>query len=65
MARREEKKVVSPWLKKTAIVVASVSLGAVVLPALGIVAVFMALFAPAVVPFILSEGVADAHHAHA
>jgi len=65
MARRETKKVASPRLKKSAIVIASVSLGAILVPALGIVAVFMALFAPAVLPFILTEGAVDAHYAHA
>jgi len=64
MARQQQKTEASPLLKRVATVVGSVSLLAVTLPALGIVAVFLALWSPVIVPFVLAEGVSDAKYAH-
>ena len=64
MARNHEVRSASHALKSAAMWVGGISLAITALPALGIVAVFMGLFAPAVVPFLLVEGVSEAKFAH-
>ena len=64
MARQQQNKEASPLLKRVATVVGSVTLLSVTLPALGLIAVFLALWSPVIVPFVLAEGVTDAKHAH-
>ena len=64
MARQQQRKEAGPLLKKVATVVGSVTLLSVTLPALGLVAVFLALWSPVIVPFVLAEGMTDAKYAH-
>lgn len=66
MANQEEQaRSPSHALKSISIWVGCISLAITALPALGVVAVFMVLFAPFVLPFMLAEAVSEVQYAHA